>query len=318
MKLIRKWIKYTAFAVAVVVLLTASGPAMITNAASDAINVTNALTGAKVYSGNDLQEAFDASERGCVVTVGRYITLTKDVVLRAEVMLNGYSFIKFVPDVNNSDVYYRFLLAEKGAIFVDTRIRTKYIAALHKYSSIDMIQENGGYAYYLLSEAPDFAGSQPQITVGKDILGAKVDAKARLIYVDISPKGITQSAMAQGVSMKAENTEKVTFTFQAAQSGGNAVATGGTMVATATNYDYDGKTTASYGLIVLGDVNSNGLVEAADAALVAQFATGARTLSDKAMLAADVNMDGLVNAKDAQAICEKCVRAGSYKSPLQA
>lgn len=316
MKLVPKWMKYILFAVILAALITVSGPAMTANAASGAINVTNAMTGQKLYSGDDLQEAFDAAERGSIVTVARYITLTQDVTLRVEIMLKGYNFIRFVPDANDTSVYYKLQLAEEGAIFVDSRIRTKYIGTLHSYSEVDMVQENGGYVYYIVAQAPDFDGSKPVVTAGEGVYGAKVDAEAGVIYFDISPKGVTQSALAQCITMQAKNTEKVAFTFQSEYPGAD-VATGGTMVATATNVDYDGKVTVSYHVIVIGDVNGNGVIDAADAALIARFSTGVGTLEGDALLAADANRDGLVNAKDAKLICEKYVRADTYKSPLQ-
>lgn len=316
MKLVPKWMKYILFAVILAALITVSGPAMTANAASGAINVTNAMTGQKLYSGDDLQEAFDAAERGSIVTVARYITLTQDVTLRVEIMLKGYNFIRFVPDANNTSVYYKLQLAEEGAIFVDSRIRTKYIGTLHSYSEVDMVQENGGYVYYIVAQAPDFDGSKPVVTAGEGVYGAEVDAENGLIYFDISPKGVTQSALAQCITMQAKNTEKVAFTFQSEYPGAD-VATGGTMVATATNVDYDGKVTVSYRVIVIGDVNGNGVIDAADAALIARFSTGVSTLEGDALLAADANRDGLVNAKDAKLICEKYVRADTYKSPLQ-
>lgn len=316
MKLVPKWMKYILFVIILAALITVSSPGMTANAASGAINVTDFRTGEKIYSGDDLQEAFDAAERGCIVTVGRYITLTQDVTLRVEVMLRGYYMIRFTPDANDTSVYYKLQLTEEGAVFADARIRTKYIGALRSYSEIDMVEENGGFLYYLVAQSPDFGGSQPVVTAGEGVYGAKVDAENGVIYFDVSPKGVTQSALARCITMEAKNTEKVAFTFQSEQSV-TGVATGGTMVATATNFDSKDKATATYHVIVVGDVNGNGVIDAADAALIARFATGAGTLEGDALLAADANMDGLVNAKDAKLICEKYVRADTYKSPLQ-
>lgn len=288
------------------------------NAASGAINVTSALTSEKLYSGDDLQEAFAAAERGSVITVVRSITLTQDVVLKAEVMLKGYSFIRFVPDLDNSSVYYQIKLAENGAIFCDSRIRTKYISALHSYSSVEMVQENGGYVYYLEAQAPEFTDEKPTFKAGEGVYGGKVDGEKGIIYLDVAPGGVTESAIAPCITMAAKNTERVSFAFRAAVAGGQQVATGSTMVATAKNDDYEGSDSRTYTVIVLGDVNGNGRIDSADAAMIAQFAAGKLSLTENALLAADANHDGVVNAKDAQLICQKYVRVDAYSSPLQA
>lgn len=48
-----------------------------------------------------------------------------------------------------------------------------------------------------------------------------------------------------------------------------------------------------------GDVDGNGLIDAADAMLVLRYTVGAAELSEDAVLAADANEDGTVDAKDA-------------------
>lgn len=312
MKMLTKWLKCILFAVLIAMVMIISSPATTVSAASGSITVTSVLTGEKLYSGDDLQEAFDAAERGCIVSVDRYITLKQDVILRVEVMLKNYSFIRFVPDTNHTDVYYKLQLAEKGAIFSSDRIRSKYIGALHSYSEVDMVQENDGYVYYLVAQAPAFENAHPVVNTQNGVYGAKVDGEKALVYLDLPVSGISEEALVSNLSMKAKNTEKVAFTFQP-----SGIATGSVMTATATNYDFEGSDTATYTVIVLGDVNSNGIIDSADAALIAQFAAGAATLSDYALLAADANMDGVVNSKDAKLICEKYVRSDAYKSPLR-
>lgn len=302
---------------AIALLLTCSSVGNV-SAASGAINVTNVTTGEKIYSCDDLQDAFDHAERGCVVTVVRSITMTQDVILDVEVMLKGYNFIRFVPDLDNSSVYYRIKLVGEGAIFCTDRIRTKYIAAVNPYSKVEMLQENDGYIYYLESQAPEFTDEGPVFTPGEGVYGGQADTEKGVVYLDVAPGGVTEGAIAPCVTMDATNTETVSFSFRAAVTGGQQIATGSTMVATAKNPDYAGAATKSFAVIVLGDVNGNGRVDSADAAMIAQFAAGKLTLSGNALLAADANRDGVVNAADARLICQKVVRTDAYKTPLQA
>ena len=316
MKDFLKKMKHLLVAVLVIaVLLTCSSVGRV-SAASGAINVTSALTGEKIHSCDDLQEAFDYAERGCVITITRNVTLTQDVVLKVEVMLKGYSFIRFVPDLNNSSVYYQIKLMEEGAIFCADRIRTKYIAAVNSYSKVEMVQENDGYIYYLETQAPEFTSEGPSFTAGEGVFGGAADADKQVVYLDVAPGGVSEGAIAPCMTMQAKNTETVSFTFRAGVTGGQKIATGSTMVATAKNPDYAGSDSRSFTVIVLGDVNGNGRVDSADAALIAQFAAGKLSLSDHALLAADANRDGVVNAKDAKLICQKVVRTDAYQSPL--
>ena len=311
MRPVRKWTKRIASLALALALLIPCGSAMYADAASNSITVTSALTNEQLYSGNDLQEAFDAAERGCIVSVGRYITLTSSVVLDSEVMLSGYSYIKFGD--------YQILLTGDGALYVDTRMRTKYIDALYSaYSKVEMMEESGGYVYYLVTQAPSMEGQQPSIKVSGDLKGAKLDEEAGIIYLDAAVGGITTDNLTKLITMTATNAEAVEFSFKGTVSisGKTCVANGCTMTASAINYDYQQKVTKSYTIILLGDVNGNGRVDSADASLIASYASGNKELTDNALLAADANQDGSVTKADAKLICQKYVRGDSYSSPL--
>lgn len=51
--------------------------------------------------------------------------------------------------------------------------------------------------------------------------------------------------------------------------------------------------------VVLGDVNGDGIVDAADAVMVQRYDAGLITLQDAQLIAADVTGDGTVDAADA-------------------
>ncbi len=281
------------------------------DAASDIIVVTNALSGATLYSGNDLQEAFDAAERGSIVYIGRTINVTSPITIKVECMISGFSFIRMSGDG-------KFLLTEDGALYVDERISTRRIGALHDYSSVDYTMENGAYVYFLVTQNPSMDDIPPVITIAGDLLGAKVN-DGNVICVDIAVDGLSVYDFCKQVSIKASNAEDVTNSMQNSVqfNGTDCVPNGSSLVAKAYNYDTKTAATKTYTIVVLGDVNGNGRIDSSDAYLIASYVAGNTELSDMALWAADADQDGVVTAEDADIICKKYVRTGLYNSPLQ-
>lgn len=70
---------------------------------------------------------------------------------------------------------------------------------------------------------------------------------------------------------------------------------------------YTGTTALAVTKVYLGDVNSDGAVNAVDAQKVLQFAAGTTTLTATQKLAADVNRDGAIDAVDAMKINQYAV-----------
>lgn len=303
------WKRIASLSLALCLLLCG---AILAEAASGAVTVSNLITGEVLYNGNDLQEAFAKAERGCSVSIGRNITVTESVILDAEIMLSGFSRVKGW----SRDVQIK--LTGHGAIYTDTKIRTSYISALYSYSMVDMTEENGGYIYYLVSQAPSLEGKVPVVGTSQDVYGSRVDAEAGVIYVDGAADGITTDALAQVVTMEAENAEGVDATFQntVAVNGKTCVTNGTLMVLTAANYDYETKISKSYRLIVVGDLNGNGRTDSADASMIMRHVSGVQELTGDALLVADVDCDGHITEADAYRICKKYVRGGSYSSAL--
>ena len=307
-KPMKRYMKRLVCVAAVVAILVTIGSFLAVNAASNSITVTSAISGERLYSGNDLQEAFDAAERGSIVTLGRTYTLTADVELSVEVMINGQNFLKFGS--------YHIQLSGDGAIYVTDRFsRSSYITAKNAYSEVDWVEESGGYIYYLITQAPNMDAQEPTINIGSNLSAAKLDAENGIIYLDINVSGMTTSALASGMTMKAENAEAVGFMFSGDAMG--YAANGMIMSAVATNYDYGQAVKKNYTVIVLGDVNGNGKIDSADASLISAYASGKGELSEVQLLAADANCDGTVTAADAMFICKKYVRQDSYTSPLR-
>lgn len=318
MKLVLKRIICLAVAAA----LLAAGGVFLAGADSNAISVKKALTGELLYSGNDLQEAFEAAESGSVVSIGSYNVkeLTADVVLDKEIMLDGYNYLK------NKFGDYKILLTGNGAIYVDTRIRTKYIGALYSYSTVDVKDAKEvtelyeGWIYYLLTEAPSLEGKTPVVdTKSGGVYGARVDEENGIVYLDGAAGGLTTDVLAKLVTMDAVNADGVDVTFQntVLVDGKACVTNGTTMILTAANYDYASKVFKTYKLIVLGDVNCNGRIDSADASMMVRCAGGTLEITGDALIAADADCDGFITEADAYRICKKYVRGSSYSSALQ-
>ncbi len=303
----KKWIKGIACVLMAVLLMTAAGGLSEADAASDCITVTSAITGQQLYSGNDLQEAFDAAERGSVVTIGRTYTLTQDAVLRVEVMIDGQNYLRFGT--------YKIKMSGNGAIYVTERFkRSSYVEALYDYSEVDWVEESGGYIYYLVTTAPSLEGYQPTIKKGGNLLGAYLDLELNTIFLDAVGTGLSTEDLTKAVSMRADFAEEVQFAYIGDADG--YAANGMTLIAKAKNHDYNGSVNKSYQVVLLGDVNGNGRIDAGDASLISFHVGGSRELTGAALLAADANRDGVVNAADAAFICRKYVRPNQYATPL--
>lgn len=305
MKNIRKSYKYVICLLLVVATLVCSGALARVDAANGAITVTSALNGETVYNGDDLAAALQASSRGCIVSIDRFYTMTSDVVVSCEVMLTNTERI-------TSWNGYKLLFTGNGAVYVSNRLARKNYGTLYSYSSVQYTEESGGYVYYLEAGVPTFTveGAATTVQTGNGLLGARVDEAAGTILLDAAVYGLSGDTLAAQVTVPADRAEKVSISCA------DGVATGSTMTASATNYDYEGKVTKSYKLIVLGDVNGNGRIDSADANLIACYYAGLISLSADALQAADVNRNGTVDAADADMLCKKYIRRDSYSSPL--
>lgn len=304
MKNIGKFNKQILCLLLVAVTLICCGSLARVDAANGAITVTSALTGETVYNGDDLAAALQASSRGCIVSVDRFYSVTSDVIVSCEVMLTNLDRI-------TSWNGYKLLFTGNGAAYVSSRLARKNYGALYDYSSVTYTEESGGYVYYLEAGVPTFnVEGGTTVQTGNGILGAKVNEAAGTILLDTAVYGLSGETLAGQVTVPADKAEKVAISC----SGG--VATGATMTATATNYDYKDKVTKSYKLIVLGDVNGNGRIDSADANMIVCYYAGTISLSADALQAADVNGNGTVDAADADMLCKKYIRRDSYSSPL--
>ena len=290
------------------ILISVGGFARV-DATNGAITVTSALSGETVYNGDSLKDAMKAASRGCIVDIERFYTMTSDVVVSCEVMLTNTNRI-------TDWAGYKLLLTGNGAVYVTNRLSRKNYGALHDYSSVTYTEESGGYVYYLEAGVPTFNadGAATTLQSGSGLLGARVNEAAGTILLDTVAYGMSGEKLTGQITVPAINAEKVTISYQ--NLGSSGVATGTILTASASNYDYSGKVTKNYELIVLGDVNRNGRIDSADANLIVCHYIGQVVLSGSQLKAADVNCDGTVDATDADVLCKKYIRRDSYSSYL--
>lgn len=309
MKIIFKLNKCIMCLVLAMAMLICSGSLSRVNAASGAITVTNALTGENVYNGDNLQEALQMASRGCIVSFDRFYTMTSDVIVDCEVMLSNTDRI-------TDWAGYKLLFTGSGAVYVSSRLARKNYSSLYSYSSVKVTEESGGYVYYLEAGIPTFdvKDAVTKVSNGNGLLAARVDESTGVILLDTFVSGFSSDKLINQITIPADEAEKVTVSCENSSSG--YIATGMTLTASASNYDYAGMVTKSYKIIVVGDVNGNGQIDSADANLIVCYSNGLMTLGGDALQAADANCDGTVNVADAELLCSKYIRRDSYSSSM--
>lgn len=124
------------------------------------------------------------------------------------------------------------------------------------------------------------------VTVTAEREDTDVKAKQKEAFIYVAP-GTKNSEVAAAIGM---TKFKVTDTNKKAVSADSNAATGYTF----TNTEYN----TSYTMIVLGDVNGDGLVKATDYAMIKALIMEKTTFTNVQKMAADVNGDGLVKATD--------------------
>lgn len=256
--------------------------------------VTDA-NGNVVYAGDDLAAGFAAAKDGYTITVNSPVALEKNITIpeNTNIILSGASQI---------DMGDKTITLSKGSSLksdaefqVDTQIKSA-----SKYSKVTQTGSAGSYLYSLQALDPNFDGRTPAVNVGSVILGAKVDTENKLIYLDVPYTGITLEQFNTLVSFPANNASKVEAVLTGTNSyqGRSNVINGATVTVKATNPDSQVTATVVYTVIVMGDTNCNGRIEAGDATRMEAHYQHIHTLTGVALLAADMNQNGRVDAGD--------------------
>ena len=138
--------------------------------------------------------------------------------------------------------------------------------------------------------------SDPTVTKdGTIVKGAKVDTENKYIILDTCPDGITEAQFRAIISYQPQNAtaEDVVLTFSKTNTYKNAERICNGCVVTAKAVTDNGTSEeVVYTVIILGDIDGNGLVRINDAAQVARALSGSQQLSDIQLMAADMTQDG--------------------------
>ncbi len=142
------------------------------------------------------------------------------------------------------------------------------------------------------------------------VRGAKVDAANKRVYLDVSPNGFSVREFID-VYFKIDNASNSNTTIykyntETARGADDLICNGDRVTVWATNKD-GAETSVSYDIIIMGDANCDGKLNARDLVLMKLSFVGDLSLEYPGSLAADMNFDGKLNARDTVACDTKYV-----------
>ncbi len=141
------------------------------------------------------------------------------------------------------------------------------------------------------------------------ICGGKVDADAQYIYLDSAPTGLKTSDFNSYVNFVIDNAAESSIVIargNKVRGENDLVCTGDVVTVIARNAD-GVEVEVSYTIIIMGDANCDGKLNARDTALMKAAFVGELSLDGDGALAADMNFDGKLNARDTAACDSKFV-----------
>lgn len=274
--------------------------------------------GNELYTGDDINEAFAATKSGATVSVVESVPMTEDITVGVDVMVFGSDRISY-------GEYSMILSGEDAELTTDTEITDK-VKSSSEYSEVTV---TGTYVYKLKPLDPEIKAPVP--IEGEALKGATIDTVNKRIIIDVldpesySDKmragyGVTAGSFGTVVGFEILNAETVEMKFTAKGkelASGALVPNGTELTVTATNPDSDVTATATYTVIIIGDVNCNGSVDSGDALQMMSYYFGRLSLSEIQLIAADVNCNGDIDSGDALKNMVKYNRPRNYKSNVK-
>lgn len=150
------------------------------------------------------------------------------------------------------------------------------------------------------------------------IRGGKVDAEGQYLFLDTAPTGLKVKDF-PCVNFAIDNASEYTVTISYGKKvrGENDLVCNGDMV-TVWAANADGvETSVSYTIIIMGDANCDGKLNARDTALMKAAFVGELSLEGDGALAADMNFDGKLNARDTAACDNKFVNWNDWATLIK-
>lgn len=142
-----------------------------------------------------------------------------------------------------------------------------------------------------------------------------------MIIIDAAAAGLTKAEFEENLNVNlalyTDNTDWQTFAY-----GDDAelICTGTVVTATAHNDDTNETDEVTYTIVILGDVNKNGLNDAGDASLIANYLVKMddSDLDNLQAIAADISRNGRIDIGDSVFVLNKCNETGKYTTHLKA
>lgn len=183
------------------------------------------------------------------------------------------------------------------------------------------LQFNALLRVELFNNDPSFEDGRLQINVdGSVILGSKLDTENRIIYLDTVDEGITVEQFNMQVVHGATNATQVKGDFAEStpdrkgvvlRNGKYYVVNGAKVTFCASNNSSTTVAKTEYTVVLVGDVNSDGIINVSDAVALSNHIVGNLDLSkifgQEALLAANLDNNITINVADVVRIAYKCV-----------
>jgi len=171
----------------------------------------------------------------------------------------------------------------------------------------------------LFNVEPELIDGDLTIAQNEKVLGTKVVEADKQIYMDIAVDGITADQFAQLITHGSINADKVEVKVDEADLKNNKIVNGATVEIIASNNSTTVVDSVTYTVIILGDVNCDGMNDVGDAVALMNHCMKqqdlAQTIGEHALLAADMNFAQGIDVADASLIMRKCMN-DSYTSVL--
>ena len=161
--------------------------------------------------------------------------------------------------------------------------------------------------------------STPSFVTGDAIYGYLVDVESNIVILDAIAAGVSveqfRELLIAALTNDADNKVEIIITGTASYRGSELLCTTSQVTLIAENAD-GVKASVTYDVVMLGDTNCNGRVEAGDGIKIKNHYQGVQELTGLALIAADSNRNGRLEAGDGIKIKVKFQMGDTYVSAL--
>lgn len=158
--------------------------------------------------------------------------------------------------------------------------------------SVKELKENSKYHYYLIQDPNKIETNETDFTVGakKDTALNTAVIRGDRVYLDVQPSGITAKQLKSALVVSCKDGGTAAASVQS--NDGDLVTSGVHLTLSGNNKAED------LVIVIVGDVNANGILDSGDAVKIRRHFLGIDTLTGAALAAADLNGIGGVDSGD--------------------